>query len=194
MLFILLLYVFRYLYWSDSKSVHRASLNSVQLNSTLDSCANSISSSISLINNTQLETFTIEPNEAIYYVGYDSCFENSSVSRTNRSILGTSLNIQSTRVSTGISTPVVSIDSFDRTLFSATESLLISVDTSQVVNCPIYPTISFDTLGSPVLTLRIYRSVKQPLPGREMYRVKGFAGRKFPHFATHLIGDIFLPC
>ena len=171
MLFILLLYLLRYLYWSDSTSVYRASLNHVRVNSTLDSCANEISSSIALINNTQLETFTVEPNEAIYYIGYDSCFETSEVSRTNRSVLGTPLNVESTRVSTGISTPVVSIDSFDRTLFSATANLLISVDTSQVVNCPIYPTISFDNVGSPVLTLRIYRSVKQPLPGREMYMV-----------------------
>ena len=165
----------RYLYWSGSTTIYRASLNSVRLNSSLESCASDISSKVPLINNTQLETFTIEPNDAIYYVGFDPCFETSPVpmQRTNRSILGTPLNAGTVRIYTGVanSGPVVSTDSFDRTLFSATDNLILLVDTSTVATCPNFPFFRFRQAKGPVLSLRTFRSVKQPLPGKQVYSV-----------------------
>ena len=163
----------RYLYWSGSTTIHRASLNSVRLNSSLESCASDISSKVPLINNTQLETFTIEPNDAIYYIGFDPCFETNPlpIQRTNRSILGTPLNAGTVRVYTGIvnSGPVVSTDSFDRTLFTATDNIILLVDTSTVAMCPNFPRIQLVLAKGPVLSLRTFRSVKQPLPGKQIY-------------------------
>ena len=165
------LYSCRYLYWSGSSAIYRASLNNVRLNSTLESCASDISSKVLLINSTQLETFTIEPNDAIYYVGFDPCFETNQDERlrTNRSVLGTSLNVGAVRIYTGVanSGPVVSTDSFDRTLFVATDNTITPVDTSTVATCPMFPPIiGFLTVRAPVLSLRTFRSVKQPLPGK----------------------------
>ena len=143
----------------------------------LESCASDISSKVPLINNTQLETFTIEPNDAIYYVGFDPCFETSpiEVQRTNRSILGTPLNAGAVRIYTGIvgSGPVVSTDSFDRTLFSATDNLIFVVDTSTVATCPEFPDIGVLQVRAPLLSLRTFRSLKQPLPGKQVYSVIG---------------------
>ena len=164
--------VFRYLYWSGSTAIYRAPLTSVRLSSTLESCASDISSKVPFINNTQLETFTIEPNDAIYYVGFDPCFETISVAarRTNRSILGTPLNAGAVRVYTGVAGTglVVSTDSFDRTLFSATDDLILVVDTSTVATCPVFPDIGVLLARAPLLSLRIFRSVKQPLPGKQI--------------------------
>ena len=169
--------VFRYLYWSGSTAIYRAPLNSVRLNSTLESCASDVSSKVPLINNTQLEIFTIEPNDTIYYIGFDPCFETSSVAarRTNRSILGTPLNAGAVRIYIGIagSGPVVSTDSFDRTLFSATDDLILVVDTSMVATCPMFPDIGVLQVRAPLLSLRTFRSVKQPLPGKQIYSVIG---------------------
>ena len=160
--------ILRYLYWSDTASIYRVPLHDFLMSSTQDSCASDISSKFALINNAQLETFTVEPNEAIYFVGYDSCFDDPDAPRrTNRSILGTTLNAGEERVYTGITDPVVSADSFDRTLFSAINSLILAVDTTQVATCPEFPPILLAQLTeSPVLLLRAYRSVKQPLPGK----------------------------
>ena len=162
--------IFRYLYWSGLTAIYRAPLTSVHLNSTLESCASDISSKVPFINNTQLETFTIEPNDAIYYVGFDPCFETSFVAATNRSILGTPLNAGAVRVYTGVagSRPVVSTDSFDRTLFSATDNLILIVDTSTVATCPVFPDIGVLQVRAPLLSLRTFRSVKQPLPGKQI--------------------------
>ena len=159
----------RYLYWSDTASIYRVPLHGFHLSSTQDSCASDISSKFALINNAQLETFTVEPNEAIYFIGYDSCFDDPGAQQrqTNRSILGTTLNAGEKRVYTGSTDPVVSADSFDRTLFSATNSTILAVDTTQVATCPKFPPILLvHVTESPVLVLRAYRSVKQPLPGR----------------------------
>ena len=150
-------------------------LNNVRLNSTLESCASDISSKVLLINNTKLETFTIEPNDAIYYIGFDPCFETNPIPvlRTNRSVLGTSLNVGAVRIYTGIanSGPIVSTDSFDRTLFIATDNIIIPIDTSTVATCPTFPPlIGFLTVRAPVLSLRTFRSV-QPLPGKQTYYV-----------------------
>ena len=163
------------MYWSGSTTIYRASLNSVRLNSSLESCASDISSKFPLINNTQLETFTIEHNDAIYYIGFDPCFETSPVPilRTNRSILGTPLNAGTVRIYTGVanSGPVVSTDSFDRTLFSAIDDFIVLVDTSTVATCPNFPVFQLFQAKGPVLSLRMFQSVKQPLPGKQIYSV-----------------------
>ena len=165
----------RYLYWSGSTTIYRASLNSVRLNSSLESCASDILSKIPLINNTQVETFTIEPDDAIYYIGFDPCFETNPVpaQRTNRSILGTPLNAGTVRIYTGVASsgPVVSTDSFDRTLFTAADDIILLVDTSNVATCPNFPSVGFLQAKGPVLSLRTFRSVKQPLPGKQIYCV-----------------------
>ena len=157
--------------------MYRAPLNSVRLNSMLESCASDVSSKVPLINNTQLETFTIEPNDAIYYIGFDPCFESSPVEarRTNRSILGTPLDAGAVRIYTGVvsSGPVVSTDSFDRTLFSATDNVILVVDTSMVATCPEFPDIGVLQVRAPLLSLRTFRSLKQPLPGKQIYSVIG---------------------
>lgn len=156
------------MYWSDTASIYRVPLNGFHLSSTQESCASDTSSKVALINNAQLETFTVEPNEAIYFIGYDSCFDDPSAQRrTNRSILGTTLNAGDQRVYTGSTDPVVSADSFDRTLFSSTNSTILAVDATQVATCPEFPPILLiHFTESPVLVLRVYRSVKQPLPGK----------------------------
>ena len=134
----------------------------------MDSCANDIAAKVSLINNINLETFTLEPNEGIYYIGYDSCFNDPEATfRTNRSILGTTLNAREKRVYTGSASPVVTTDSFDRILFFAAEFGIVAVDTSQVATCPVFsPLVDFDITPSPVSVLRTYRSVKQPQPSK----------------------------
>ena len=118
----------------------------------------------------QLETFTLEPNEAIYYIGYNPCFNDPAAGpgQTNRSVLGTTPSGGEERVYTGATVPVGTTDSFDRTLFIAPTGLnfIISVDTSQVANCPNFPSINIFGTRSPVMILRTYRSVKQPLPGK----------------------------
>ena len=117
----------------------------------------------------QLETFTLERNEAIYYIGYNPCFNDPAAGQgqTNRSILGTTLSGGEERVYTGAAVPVGTTDSFDRTLFFApTGNVIVSVDTSQVANCPNFPNIKIFNTRSPVMILRTYRSVKQPLPGK----------------------------
>lgn len=168
----------RYLYWSGSTAIYRASLNSVRLNSTLESCASDISSKVPLINSTQLETFNIEPNDAIYYVGFDPCFETNPepLQRTNRSIFGTPLNAGAVRIYTGVvgSGPVVSTDSFDRTLFAATDNLILVVDTSTVATCPNFPPVGLLQVRAPLLSLRTFRSLKQPLPGKQIYSVMAY--------------------
>ena len=146
----------------------------MRLNSTLEFCANDISSKIPLINNTQLETFTIEPNDAIYYIGFDPCLETKPMQKTNRFILGTPLNAGAVRIYTGVASPgpVASTDSFDRILFAATADNIIAVDTSTVATCPnIPPLIGLLTVRDPILSLRTFRSVKQPLPGKQAYCV-----------------------
>ena len=164
------IFVIRYFYWSGSTAIYRTSLSSVRLNSPLESCASDIPSKVPLINNTQLETFTIEPNDAIYYVGFDPCFETAQLlpQRTNRSILGTPLNAGAVRIYTGVagSEPVVSTDSFDRTLFAAVNNFILVVDTSTVATCPMFPAIDILQAKGPLLSLRTFRSVKQPLPGK----------------------------
>ena len=146
----------------------------MRLNSTLESCASDISSKVPLINNTQLETFTIEPNDAIYYIGFDPCFETNPLQRTNRSILGTPLNTGAVQIYTGVASPgpVVSIDSFDRILFATIGNNIITIDTSTVATCPNFPPlIGFLTVRNPILSLRTFQSVKQPLPGKQAYCV-----------------------
>ena len=157
--------VFRYLYWSDTTSIYRVPLNDVRISSSPHSCASDISSKIPLINNAQLETFTLEPNEAFYYIGYDPCFVGALLGQTNRSILGATLNARERRVYAGSTDPVVTMDSFDRTLFFATESSIVGVDTSQVATCPVFPSVPFFAERSALL-LRTFRSVKQPLPSK----------------------------
>ena len=137
------------------------------MNTALDSCPSDIASKVHLINNLQLESFTIEPSEAIYFVGYDPCFDDpANIGRTNRSVIGTPLNAAEQRVHTGSTFPIKTIDSFDRILFLAVGTFIFVVDSSQVAECPTFPPISFIHTGHPVLLLKTYRSVKQPLPGK----------------------------
>ena len=128
-----------------------------------------IASKFRLINNVQLETFTIEPSEAIYYVGFDPCFDvpANGMRQTNRSVFGTPLNAGERRIYTGSTVPINSIDSFDRTLFFSIQNIIFVVDTSQVAVCPTrFAPADRIIAQRPLLLLRTYRSVKQPLPGR----------------------------
>lgn len=168
MIIYVFIFLLRYFYWSDTTTIYRAPLHNVRLNNTLDSCVTDIPSKVSLINNVQLETFALEPSEAIYYVGYDSCFDVPEAMRmqTNRSVLGTTLNAAETRVYTGATVPIVTTDSFDRRLFFSVGNTVIAVGTSEVANCPTFPSIKIFSRTNDVLVLRTYRSVKQPLPGK----------------------------
>ena len=160
--------ILRYLYWSDTSAISRVSLHNIRVNTALDSCPGDIASKVRLINNLRLETFTIEPSEAIYFVGYDPCFDDpvADQRQTNRSVIGTPLSAVEQRVYTGSTSPINTIDSFDRTVFFAVDRFIPVVDSSQVAECPTFPPIIVLDAGRPVLLLRTYRSLKQPLPGK----------------------------
>ncbi|MCG8626108.1 MAG: hypothetical protein MJE68_29435, partial [Proteobacteria bacterium] len=51
--------------------------------------------------------------------------------------------------------------------------LILVVDTSTVATCPAFPDIGLLQVRASLLSLRIFQSVKQPLPGKQIYSVIG---------------------
>ena len=128
-------------------------------------CPNEIPSNTTVVTNLFLQTFTIESDGRIYFVGYSNCFRNTDPP-TNQSLLSTDSNAQASFPHLGVGS-VNTMDSFSQVVFIPSGStFLLSVDTSEAASCPRPVSFTASATSEQVQVVRTYRSVKQPLPGK----------------------------
>ena len=134
--------------------MYRVDLDDVRVQTT--SCSSDLPGAVEFITAENLETFTLESDTAIYYIG--TC-EGTNI----RTIQTTSLNAENTEcVSTGLDVVPETIASFSEIIFFPLPGnpmgfTLIANATDSVSR--------LSQAGAPVSIVRTYRSVKQPLPG-----------------------------
>ena len=139
--------------------MYRVDLDDVRVQTT--SCSSDLPGAVEFITAKNLETFTLESDTAIYYIG--TCEPLTFEGITTRTIQTTSLNAENTEcVSTGLDVVPETIASFSEIIFFPLPGnpmgfTLIANATDSVSGV--------SQAGAPVSIVRTYRSVKQPLPG-----------------------------
>ena len=143
--------------------MYRTDLASVRTTTTLAQCASQVAGQQLIANNSILETFTLEPNEALYFVGQ---FECTNPNRP-QSLFSVSLNAERTQGLRSFSLSSVNgLASFTGfVLLPVPPANFATVANSAEVCSSTVPGIALSDTTGTITLLRTYRSSQQPLPG-----------------------------
>ncbi len=152
-----------FFYWGTSTAIYRVSLSSVRATTTV--CPTDLLDKVIVLTNPSLTGFTIEPEEAIYFIGNYTCPLNDM---TTPAVLSTSIDIGgrqfynshlpvsgSNQIDSFTLTPILSVPDSDVLVFYPNEDIQPCNQPPRGTNFPITSN-----------AMRMYRPDKQPLPGR----------------------------